>query len=354
MMKVKKILVLVIFTVLISGCGGSEETDENSNKAEENIKNVVVDTPFMGSISNRVQFNGEVKPETDFWVSAKIAEKIKSIKVENGSYVNKGEVLFELHSLTQEKSYESAKARYQSAKSQYDLRKKDLERNKILFEKRVINETTFDNIQNAYEAAANSKTEAYSAYVIAGDNLENTKITAPVDGFFVDKKGETGQMINPGFVFGRVIVADTVFVETFVSREQICELEIGTKAEIENKFGEIISANMAADRVSRNFKVKIKIDNETGCLKPNSFVSGEFLTQIRENVPLILKDSVLFDEEGYFIFTVENKRAVKKRITIEASSNGEIFSPEIKRDCKVVVSGQSVIEDGDKIRIVEE
>ncbi|MFA5479022.1 MAG: efflux RND transporter periplasmic adaptor subunit [Candidatus Muiribacteriota bacterium] len=352
-MKIKKmLLVLIVAVFAVSGCGKDNVENTNTEKVEpSNLKTVIVSSPEKGSISNRLNFNGQVKPSVEYYVTSRIAERISKINVENGQPVEKGDVLFELESLNYHKNYVQAEASFNSAKSSLELAKKDFERNKVLYEKKVINDRTFDSAKNAFDNAENNFKKAEAVYVIAKDNFENTKITAPETGYFSDRNGEVGQMINPGFTFGRVLILEKIVVECYVSQSQVRRLSFGQKAEIDGRHGKIISINTSADSVSRNFLVKIEFDNNDYYFRPNSFVSGDFLLDTKNNVYLISKNSLLYDNSGYYIFVYENGQAKKLPINVEAFSDEKVYSPEISGDIKVIVSGQAVVEHGENIKI---
>jgi RND family efflux transporter MFP subunit len=236
----------------------------------------------------------------------------------------------------------------------FDITKRDFERNTTLFEKKVINEKTYDSVRNSYQRAQETLIQAEAQYEMAKRDFESLKVRAPFDGIVVDRNGNSGQLISPGFVFGRVLDISKVDVETYITSEQITSLKIGSRADIGNVAGEVVSINRAADKDSRNFLIKIRFDNKDNSFIEGSFVQGSVYTEYYENVLLIPNKSLLYDENGYFIFLHEDGKAVRLEVFVKAKNKDKVYVSGINETSEIIVSGQSIVKDGSLVSISEE
>jgi|GEM_PF-6270148 len=343
--------ILVVVLSMIIGCQAPEENVQEKKIVEENIVNVRAMKPEKGDISSSIHFNGEVKAFGDYYLMAKISERIVSINVNNGQRVKKGDTLIVLDQTSFRETLNQAQAALDTARSRYETAQKDMERSKVLYKKKVINEKTFDNVKDATEAAANNLKRAEATYIIARENFENTVVKAPVDGVFVDSAGEIGQVVNPGFMFGRVLAPEKIIVEAWVSGKQVKLIKEGQDCVSEGIKGEVLSVNRAANSQTRNFLVKMVFNNNNNKFAVNSFISGEVMTANYYDVPLIPRDSVLYDKNGYFVFVVEGDKAVKKDIEIKAENDKYYYSDKIEEDDLVIYSGQAVLSGGEKVKV---
>ncbi|MFW5782716.1 MAG: efflux RND transporter periplasmic adaptor subunit [Candidatus Muiribacteriaceae bacterium] len=334
-----------------------EKQDEVINTVNINLESV-----SLSDIEQTLSFNGEVTAGSEYIITAELTERIRRIHVTNGMRVNKGDLLFELEDLNHTQKFRQAEANLKSARSNLEKAEKDLERNRTLFNKKVINESTFDEVKRGYDNAHSAFINAEASYEMAKKDFGSLKVTSPQDGIFVDSNGEPGQMINPGFVFGRVLDLDSVVVECMMTAAGVNRISVGSKAYIDENIGEVISINNAADRGSRTFLVKIAFNNIDRNFLEGSFVQGDIVINKFEDVPVLDKSWVLYDQRGYYVFTVTDEevdgdirtKAVKKYIDITVRQDERIYSSRIGEGYSIVSSGHAVIEDGSYVRITEE
>ncbi|PLX16349.1 MAG: hypothetical protein C0601_10290 [Candidatus Muiribacterium halophilum] len=350
--KIFKLLSLVIVISLIIGCQSPGDKKGEVKNIEENTTPVRAMMPEKGDISSSIHFNGEVKAFGEYYLMAKISERIVKINVKNGQRVHKGDILFLLDQSSFQETLNQAEAALDTARSKFETAQKDLERNKVLYNKKVINEKSFDNAKDMTEAAENGLRQTEASYRLAKENFDNTMIKAPVDGFFVDSSGDIGQVVNPGFMFGRVLAPEKIIVEAWVSRKQVQKIKEGQACISEKVRGEVLSVNTSADRNTRNYLVKMVFENKDNIFSVNSFISGEIMTSTFYNVPLITEDAVLYDKDGYFLFVAENGKAIKKRIEVKARNNNFYYSDQITSDDMIIYSGQAVLSGGEKVKVL--
>jgi RND family efflux transporter MFP subunit len=97
-MKRKMILPIVILSVMlsgaISGCSSSSEETAVTDASEANLSAVEVDELQPGSIEKTLTYSGKIKENKTVSVTPKTSGRVQEIKVEEGDYVQEGQVLF--------------------------------------------------------------------------------------------------------------------------------------------------------------------------------------------------------------------------------------------------------------------
>lgn len=118
MVKKRIISILIAAALLISmaGCGKKN----NQQQVENNATNVTVYTAGTDTLVNEVSYTGELKAADKVVISSKVNAKVVKVNVEEGDYVNEGDVLAELDTTDLKTAYDSALAGYNSALASYN------------------------------------------------------------------------------------------------------------------------------------------------------------------------------------------------------------------------------------------
>lgn len=154
-MRMKKIIAVVSVAALVLssvGCKKKEQTQEIAS----NATNVTIYTAGTEYIENEVSYTGELKAAENTSNISKVSARVAKVNVEEGDYVNAGDILAELDATDIENSYKAALASYNSALASYNS---------------VVNSAT----KQATTAAANNLSSAQLAYNQALDNYNREK-----------------------------------------------------------------------------------------------------------------------------------------------------------------------------------
>lgn len=168
---------LLAIALLTTACG------QKSDVAKEIVRPVKLETvQAYGTFSK--DYTGIVSAEQFSSLTFKVAGPLVAMNVEEGQKVKKGEIIAAIDTRDYELQLDANKAAYLTAKSQMER----LER------LRAIEAVS----QQDYEIAQANYTKARSAYNNALNNLADTKLTAPFNGFVEKKFVENYQKVQPG------------------------------------------------------------------------------------------------------------------------------------------------------------
>ncbi len=199
-------------------------------------------------------------------------------------------------------------------------------------------------------------------YLVAKQNYESAKLTlfieAPFDGVIVDMKVHPGDNVKNEAPLFTISQIHKMRSKIWVSENELNKFKKGMKVTNEfngEKFiGRIVEISMAKDPTMQAFFVVVEFDNPRGVLK--SGVTTEIKILIYENPSAIIipRNLVYKDENGNYVFVVNNDRAVKRYIT-NGNQSGiyyEILNGLNEGDL-LVVKGSAQLEEGIKVKIIQ-
>lgn len=191
------------------------------------------------NIEKTVNATGEVKAIELVTVGAQTSGKIEYLPVKVGQRIQKGDLIAQIDSTTQENDVNSTKAKLTSLTAQLNaaeisakIAEKQFIREQRLLKKNAASQEDFENAKDAFEAAKAKVTElkasiAETALALntAETNLGYTKITAPLDGVVVSVPVKTGQTVNAAMNTPTIVqIADLSQMEILI---EISEGDIG-------------------------------------------------------------------------------------------------------------------------------
>jgi len=158
-------------------------------------------------------FPGKLLPSEQSRLAFEIPGKIKSLNVDVGDKVKKGQVLAELDD-------REAVAQLNQSKAKYDLALQVLNRFKDLRTKGHISIQDLDRA-NSEELVAKSQYEFYKV------KFEQTKLLAPFDGIVQDRYLDTGSVINGGIPILEILDSKNVKAHISIPISYIDKIKIG-------------------------------------------------------------------------------------------------------------------------------
>jgi HlyD family secretion protein len=153
----------------------------------------------MGDLKIVVTATGTLQADTTVQVGTQVSGIIDKILVDFNSIVRKGQVVALLDTTYLAAAVEDASSSMYRAQVQVNLTKRNYERNKQLFDEKVIAQSDFDQSLSDYETAQGNARSAKSALTRAKINLKYATIVAPVSGVVISRNVDRGQTVAASF-----------------------------------------------------------------------------------------------------------------------------------------------------------
>ncbi len=356
-------VLIIISVIFLFSCKGKRSANESSSVVET-LFPVSVDRVEKREIEKTLSFVGNIEPVDKATIVPDISGKLWKIYVDVGERVKKGQILAEIDHRHIDLQLEQAKAGFEVAKANLEDARKNYLRMEKLYKENAISSQQFEKVKLAYEAAQSQFQQARAALNLAQYQQDVSIMKAPFDGVIVERLAEEGDVINPmmgGFGSrGGVLVLmnfSKIRVDLDVSEKDIFNIKNGQKAYLEvssipdKKFkGEVTIVNLAADPMTKTFKVRTEYENPDLLLKPGTFGRVTIVVESKKDVIAIKKEGLVED----YVFVVENGIAHKRNVRkgIENNTHVEIIEG-LKEGETYVVEGVLGLKDGAKVKIIE-
>jgi len=312
-----------------------------------------------GTLSKYFNYKGTVGA----WKTANIAPdasgRVGRILKKQGDRVGQGELLAVLDMTALELQQKQARAAMAVARTAYQNAKLNAERMKKMLENKAISQMQYENTQLALDAADTQLKSAAANLDLVDYTLNNAYMKAPFAGVIAAKNMEEGDMINPIMGMGQSILTlmdlSKVKIVVDAPAEEIEKIKIGQSCLVgisslpgESFSGEVYSKNLAADPLSKTFKVEIKIENPEMKIKAGVYadISIEYLS--RENVYLLPLSALLLGDKDVMVNENGMARRRAVQVGLRDERQFEVLSG-VKAGEQVLIEGNYDLKDGTAI-----
>lgn len=302
-----------------------------------------------GAIEAVVSSTGTLEAINTVEVGTQISGTIKKIYVDYNDKVRAGQLLAEMDLKLLETNLINAQANLAVSQAQLNQAKEEYERDKGLFEEKVISQQKYINSKYTYDQAASAKKAAEAAVKSIKVSIGYTRITSPISGTVTERSVEEGQTVAASFATPRMFI-----VAEDLSKMQILadvdESDIGyiiDKMEVrfnvqtypEREFkGQVSQIRLQPIEINNvvNYQVVVDVNNEERLLLPGMTANLEFITDSAKDVLLINNSAFRFRptevmlEEIKPVLLEKAKKMLSDSLQQEfnkAINNEEIYTP---------------------------
>jgi RND family efflux transporter MFP subunit len=305
--------------------------------------------------------SGSIEGKTTAAISAKIAGRIEAVLVEEGQAVKAGDPLVRLESAELANSFRAAKEAAAKAQINYDLAMTDYNRYQMLNNQGAISEQQLDNASAKLKGAEADLASTRANLDSAEKQYGNGTILAPVDGVVANKAATVGQVISPGAALMVVEDINQVLAVVNIEQKDLGRVRIGQQAAVmvdayDGRVftGTIETMNPEAGTSSRMFRAKVKIDNQDGALRAGMFAKVQLAVGDAMQVLNVPQSAVIQKQGLYYIFTVENSKAVRHQVEIgEVTGETIQIKSGLQPGEQVIVSSVNQLKEGQTVKVTD-
>ena len=361
----KKSVTIITLLVIVLAFGGSMYYLYQKNAEDPTIYKT--EQPSKQSIIKKTVATGSILPLEEVLIKPNISGVIEEVFVEGGDYVKSGDLLARIKVVPNLNALNDARNNIDEARIALEDQKRNLDRQKGLFEKGVVSkvdleraQVSFDQAQQAY-GAANKRYDIVKTGTTRGyGNAANTMIRATVSGMVLDVPVEVGNQVIESNNFNEgTTIAAIADVEKMIFEGKVDESEVGkitedlpleiTVGAIENKVFDAILDYIAPKGKEENGAIQFEIK---GTLKKQDTVFIRAGLSANASIILGRADSVLAIKEALVQFDPKTK---KPFVEIEnGDQNFERKDIELGISDGIFVEIKSGVSEEDKIKVWNE
>lgn len=368
----KKYIAFAIFAVALAACS-SNQSDEARQKKIDKLNNQIhkleakkkalqtaADTTLtvrvypvrveeikLSEVARTIDFTSTLKPYDEVYLAPVSPGRIQNIKVDVGARVSKGQQLVQME-----------QTQLNQAKLQLTQLEADYERLKALRETNSVAAQQYEQMKTQLEV-----TRSNVKFL-----TENTFLEAPFSAIVTARYFENGELYSgaPNTQAGKAAILvlqqiDKLKVDISLTEQYFPLIKTGMSVQVSSDVypnevfeGKVTMVHPSIDPLSRTFKSEVVINNKQNMLRPGMFSRVQF--QMGHAESIVVPAIAVLQQEGTnnrYIFVNRNGVAQKVDITIVKRFDDqiEITSADLQLGDQLIVSGQSVLSNNDKVKV---
>jgi HlyD family secretion protein len=291
-------------------------------------------TVERGNIEATVSATGTLGAVTTVQVGTQVSGQVSAILVDFNDRVKKGQLIARIDPTLQQQTVRDAQAGVERNRAELDQTEREYERNRQLFESKVITETEFSDVQYRVAVARANVKSAQVTLDRARQNLSYTSIYAPIDGIVVERNVDVGQTVAASLSAPQLFL-----IANDLSRMQILasvdESDIGIIEEgqpvrfsVQAHQNETFTGTVKQVRLQSttqenvvNYTVVVEVENPNGKLLPGMTATVDFLTGAATDVLTVPNAALRFRATEAMMTTVRPAQGAPARSASAASSD---------------------------------
>jgi membrane fusion protein (multidrug efflux system) len=317
-------------------------------------------------ISKTLDFVGRVEAINRVEIRARVKGYLDAVLFKEGDVVKEGDPLYRIEKGLFQAAVEQAQGALQTSKAQHELAVKNRQRQEELYAKNV-------SAGKALDEAIASEGEAKGAIMTNEANLQTaqinlgyTDIVAPITG----KVGRTtvtrGNVVGPDSgVLTTMVSQDPMYVTFPVSQREFLRAQNERPTDVKtikvrirfsdgsiyDHVGEVNFVDVTVDRTTDTVLVRATIPNPDGRLIDGQLVRVNLESDRPEEKVVIPQAALIADQEGVYVFVVEDGKAAVKRVKTGGESGTKVvIDSGLSGGEPVIVEGLQAVRPGIAVR----
>jgi len=385
----KYIYSLIIVSVLLTSCGGDNNTSIETiiasqdlelirkKKAEldasaqeisiklkqlektikeldpqEKIPLITIFTAKEAVFNHFVELQGNVDTKQNLVIYPEYSGVLSRVYVKDGQKVSKGQILAKIDDggLSQQLS---------QLEIQSNLAKTTFERQERLWNQKIGSEIQFLQAKAAYEGQLEATKQLQQ-------QVGKTVVRAPFSGTIDDVITDQGSVVIPGqSQLFRIVNLDDMYIQTDVPERYVSDIVEGKTVKVEFPVlakevdAKVRQAGNFINPANRTFKVEVAFPNKGMDIKPNLSAKLKINDYTNENAILIPQSIISENAEGrQYVYTItnkiDNKATVKREFIETGKTQGDYIEVRsgIQNGEEIIDEGARSVKDGQDVKVL--
>jgi membrane fusion protein, multidrug efflux system len=327
--------------------------------ARVNVVPVEAATAKRGPAQASINITGSIQGVKEANISAKVTGRIEELPVNDGDYVEHGQLLARIDSRELEAQYLQATATVSSAQASLANAAKNFTRIQSLAQQGAVSQQQLDTAQTQYDTARAQTQQNSGSVQLLEAQLQNTAVTAPFSGYVARRALSQGEMVSTGTVLLALVDLSKVKIEVAIGEQDIGKIQLGQPAAFTVDAypgvvftGKVSEISPAAELKNRSFKVRIEADNTERKLKSGMFARVDIVFAQKAEALIVPKQAVLVKNNKSIVFVVQ-KDQVEQREVVTGLVNGQTVEivQGLQEGETIATFGHDTLKNGDKVSI---
>jgi membrane fusion protein (multidrug efflux system) len=318
-------------------------------------------------ITKTLDFVGRVEAINRVEIRARVTGYLDDVLFKEGDMIREGAPLYRIEKDQFQAAVEQAQGALERSKASKTLSELQLQRAQDLLDKQAGSVVARDQARAADQQAAGAVMQDQAALQNAKINLGYTDITAAIAG----KVGRTnitkGNVVSPSSgVLTMIVSQDPMYVTFPVSQREflrarearrdvdVSSLKVRLRfsdGSTYDQVGQINFVDVTVDRTTDTVIARATMANPKGGLVDGQLVRVQVEIGAPEDKVVIPQAALLADQQGVYVFVVEDGKAAVKRIRPGAESGtGIVIDEGLSGGEQIIVDGLQGVRPGLPVR----
>lgn len=286
-------------------------------------------------LSGGLQTVGSLRADESVVVRPEVAGRIVRIHFTEGGRVEAGQPLFTLDGSVPQAALNEAMANLENSR-------RAMERSRQLIDQKLIARSDYDQTL-ATHAVDQARVES------ARTTLSKMTLRAPFSGEIGLRQVSVGEFVNVGQDLVTLVRLDPIEVDFSVPESALSKLDRGQKIRItvdaypgEVFDGEVTAIDPVVDPNSRSARLRARIDNPDGRLRPGQFAQLKLDIGAGTNALMVPEQALMQEGDTRFVYTIVDGKAKKTVVETGTRTPGLVqVTKGLKAGDVVITAGQA-------------
>jgi RND family efflux transporter MFP subunit len=315
-------------------------------------KDVVIHQEWVGTMVGNV--DADIRPKVDGFLLTK--------DYVEGSYVTKGQPMFQLDQRQTQAAVEQAQGKLERARATLAQAQIDVRRYTPLVAQKAVSQAELDKATSTERAATAEVAAEQAVLDNAKLNLGWATVTSPISGIAGIAKVGIGDLMTPSTVMTTVSSVNPIYVDFSIAEQDYMrfarektgrsdarslELLLGDGSLFPSR-GRALLVNREVDSRTGTIQVRAEFPNPGNVLRPGQYARIRAVTQTRNGALVIPQASVSELQGIYQVGVVDSANKVEIKTIKLGPQSGDMWVVEsgLQLGDKVVVEGLQRVKSG--------
>lgn len=354
---------LLSSALLFTGC-----EKKNDAAPQEIVVPVQAQAATAKTVPLYIDTIGQTAAYNSVDIQPQVSGQLMQIHFQQGTLVKKGDLLYTIYQPPYQAELDAAKAQLARDQADLEINEKLVERNKVLLPQKYVAEQTYEqyeaNVKMLKAAIEADKARIESAQI----NLNYCSITAPVDGLIGTYQVNVGNILDAGApaVLTTIRQLNPLYVDFVVpspkfnqvreylmkSKDGVLDVEVTSLGDPSRK--RVAKLKILGNQVSAasgTVALRAEVQNDDALFWPSEQISARIILTYLPNTVLVPQESVRYNTQGSFVWTVKNNQAVLNPVVIGQLQDGRKYgiTQGVEAGAMVVTAGAVMLQPGSKV-----
>ncbi|MFB9080546.1 efflux RND transporter periplasmic adaptor subunit [Flavobacterium procerum] len=306
------LLVIVIGGFITYRIVSNKSKNDDSKKFNDKDKPTTVTGMVVktSTFDNNLSLSGSIEANEQIEIHSEVSGIVEGIFFNEGTYVNKGQVLFKVNDI-------ELKAQLRQATTKESLTSENERRAKLLLQKEAISQEEYD-VARADHASAQAQSQLIRA------QIAKTSVKAPFSGKIGLRSISPGTYITPTVLVAKLVNTGKLKITFSIPEKYASQVKSGSVIDFTVSGSEkvynakiyAIEPEVAVE--TRTLQIRAIADNVDGKIFPGTFADVKLPLNIIKDAIVIPTQAIIPVQSGKKVYISENGKA--KEVMVEATT----------------------------------